>query len=154
MELIPGVSRARSAAELEKHLLHNSYFPADAVFLLRSRTGNAPVAAGVLVIEPSYADPRVVDASMPCYRLGAFGTEDMNTKRINGLFSFLARADQNLTPLGLDLMGNAAYRLRDTDDIEGLAGQVPSDSPALLRFYERNFRRQGSFPVFERDLTP
>jgi hypothetical protein len=153
MNFSPGVLQVRSAAELDKHLLHNPYFTADSVFLLRSRTGNAPVAVGILVVDPTYADPRVVDSSMPCYRLGAFGSEQMNTKRINGLFSFLAREDQNLTALGLDLMGNAAYRLRETDDIEGLAGQVPSDSPALLRFYERNFRRQGSFPIFERDLT-
>jgi len=153
MNLNPGVIQARSAEELAKHLLHNPYFPPESVFLLRSRTGNAPIAVGVLVIEPTYADPRAVDSAMPCYRLGAFGTEGMNAKRINGLFSFLAREDQNFSALGLDLMGNAAYRLRETDDIEGLAGQVPSDASALLRFYERNFRRQGSFPVYERDLT-
>jgi hypothetical protein len=152
-DLNPGLVQAPTAPELENHLLRNPYFPADAVFLLRSRTGNAPVAVGILVTDPTYADARVIDAAMPCYRLGAFGTEGMNTKRINGLFSFLARDDQNLSALGLDLMGNAAYRLRDTDNIEGLAGQVPSDAPGLLRFYERNFRRQGSFPVFERDLT-
>jgi hypothetical protein len=77
----------------------------------------------------------------------------MTTKRINGLFSFLARPDQNITPLGLDLMGHAAYQLRDTDELETLAAQVPSDAAKLAHFYERNFRRQGSFPVLERDLT-
>ena len=58
----------------------------------------------------------------------------------------------SLSPLGLDLMGHAAYRLRETDDVDSLAAQVPSDADGLLRFYERNFRRQGSFPVFEREL--
>ena len=30
-----------------------------------------------------------------------------------------------------------------------LAGQCATDAPALLAFYERNFKKQGSFPVFE-----
>ena len=30
--------------------------------------------------------------------------------------------------------------------------QVPSDAAALLAFYQRHFRRQGSFPVLEREL--
>jgi hypothetical protein len=153
MKLSPGVIQRQSSEEFERHLFANPYFPAESVFLLRSRTDNTPVAAGILVTEPTYADPRAVDSAMPCYRLGAFGTEGMNAKRIKGLFSFLARADQNISALGLDLMGHAAYQLRETDDLEGLAGQVPSDAPALLRFYQRNFRLQGSFPVFERDLT-
>jgi hypothetical protein len=76
----------------------------------------------------------------------------MQVKRIRGMFSFLAKPDGNLSPLGLDLMGHAAFRLLETDDVSSLAAQVPSDAPALLRFYERYFRRQGSFPVFEREL--
>jgi hypothetical protein len=49
-------------------------------------------------------------------------------------------------------MGHAVYRLRERDDVNGLAAQVPSDAAGLLRFYERNFRRQGNFPMFERTV--
>ena len=89
---------------------------------------------------------------MPCFRLGAFGTEGMQTKRLNGLFSFLTRSDRDTMPLGLDLLGQAAFRLRQTE-VSHLAAQVPSDAPQLLRFYQRLFRRQGSFPILERTLT-
>jgi hypothetical protein len=141
-----------SVAELDDYLFKNPYFKADSLFTLRSRTDDVPVAVGLLVLEPTYANAKVLDAAMPCFRLGAFGTERMQTKRINGLFSFVARKDLNVNPLGLDLMGYAAYRLRDTDDLDALAGQVPSDATYLQAFYQRNFRRQGSFPVFEREL--
>src|SRR5262249_10494729 len=110
-------------------------------------------AAGVLVTNPAYADPRALDAAMPCFRLGAFGTESMTTKRINGVFSFLVRDDQHVNALGLDLLGHTAYRLQNTDDVSFLAAQVPSDVPHLLGFYQRNFRRQASFPVYERELV-
>jgi hypothetical protein len=73
----------------------------------------------------------------------------MQTKRVKGLFSFLAKHDRNLNLLGMDLLGQASYRLRD-DDIETLAAQVPSDAPALLNFYSRTFTKQGSFPIFEK----
>jgi hypothetical protein len=88
---------------------------------------------------------------MPCFRLGAFGTEGMNTKRINGLFSFLAADNRDVTPFALDLMGYASMQLQETT-VECLAAQVPSDAPHLLRIYKQYFRRQGSFPIFERAL--
>ena len=43
-------------------------------------------------------------------------------------------------------------RLRQTE-VSHLAAQVPSDAPHLLRFYQRLFRRQGSFPILERTLS-
>ena len=95
--------------------------------------------------------PGQTDACMPCFRLGAFGTEGLTTKRINGVFSLLAADNRDIHPLGLDLMGYAAYLLRETE-VETVAAQVPSDAPHLLRFYTRYFRRQGSFPILERDL--
>lgn len=152
LELAPQALRVRTAAELERHLFANPYFGPEALFVLRSRTGGGPVAAGVLVQNAAYADPKMVDSAMPCFRLGAFGAEGMQAKRIKGLFSFVARADPNVNALGLDLLGHATFRLDQGEDISNLAAQVPSDVPHLLRFYERNFRRQGSFPVFERDL--
>jgi hypothetical protein len=144
------VLRTRTAEELERHLLHNRYFPASSAFLLRGRDG-VPVAAGMVIMEASYADPRQLDAAMPCFRLGAFGTEGMTTKRVKGLFSFLAADNRDVTPLALDLMAYAGFQLQETD-IETLAAQVPSDAPHLLRFYKQYFRLQGSFPIYERAL--
>jgi hypothetical protein len=149
LALAPEVLRTQNVEVLRRHLFHNPYFPPDSLFALRSRTDRTPVAVGILVTDPSYADPTAVDSNMPCFRLGAFGTEGMQTKRVKGLFSFLAKQDRNVSVLGMDLLGQASYRLRD-DDIETLAAQVPSDVPALLNFYTRTFQRQGSFPIFER----
>jgi hypothetical protein len=146
------VLRKRSAADLERYLFHNPYFSADALYVLRARTGSEPLAVGLFIEEPTYADPKQLDAQMPCFRLGAFGTEGMTTKRINGMFSFVT-AEQKLTgSLALDLVGHAAFRLQKSD-LGTIAAQVPADVPHLLNFYERNFKRQGSFPVLERDLT-
>ncbi len=152
LNMIPEALRVRRPQELEDHLFRNPYFPPEAAFVLRSRSGEAPAGVGLLIVEPTYADPRQVDSNMPCFRLGAFGTEGMQTKRIKGMFSFLAGKDR-VSPLGLDLLGQATLQLQDSDDIDVLAAQAPSDVPVLLQFYDRNFRRQGSFPVFERDLT-
>ena len=150
--IMPEALRSTSAEELRRHLFENPYFPPSDLFQQRSRNGET-VAVGILISESTYADPKAIDANMPCYRCGAFGTEGMTTKRVKGLFSFLARKDQNVNALGLDLMGHAAYRVRDQDDIECLAAQCPSDAPTLLGFYQRYFKRQGSFPVFERELA-
>lgn len=150
-DLAPEALRVSTPAELEKHLFENPFFGPDALFVLRSRTGGAPVAVGILIDNASYADPKQVDSSMPCFRLGAFGTEGMDCKRINGLFSFLCRPGRDVSSMALDLMGHAAFRLEETSTA-WLGAQVPSDVPHLLRFYQQHFRRQGSFPVFERNL--
>ncbi len=151
LTLAEGVTRARSAAELEEHLFHNPFFPPECCFVLRSRADGSPLAAGVLIVNEAYAVPTAVDPAMPCFRLGAFGTEGMQAKRIDGLFSFVARPGRDLTPLGLEMMGHAASVLCTTD-ADALAAQVPSDAAHLLRFYQQIFRRQGGFPVFERTL--
>jgi len=119
---------------------------------LRGRAGAAPVGMRVLVQNPAYADPHALDAAMPCFRLGAVGTEGMQTKRVHGLFSFAAAEGRDVGAVGLDLLSEAALRLEESD-ASALAAQAPSDAPHLLRFYEQYFRRQGSFPVFERPLT-
>ena len=150
-ELAPQALRVQTPAALEQHLFHNPYFRSDAVFVARAQPHAALLAAGVLVSAPSYADPRQVDAAMPCFRLGAFGTEGMQTKRINGLFSFVAKEGKDLHPVALGLLAHAAFQLRHADT-PIFAAQVPSDVPHLLRFYQHYFRRQGSFPVYERPL--
>jgi hypothetical protein len=147
-----GVSRFASPAALEKYLFANPYFPATALFGLRSAPDGALLAVGIFVTEATYADPRALDANMPCFRLGAFGTEGMSTKRVKGLFSFVARPDRTLPGFGMDLLGYAANHIGVDEDLECCAAQVPSDLPALLTFYQRHFQRQGSFPVLERDL--
>ena len=150
-DLAPEALRVSTDAELEKHLFANPYFSSDGVIVLRSRTAGTPVAVGILIANASYSDPKQVDPFMPCFRLGAFGTEGMDCKRINGLFSFLCRAGRDVSAMALDLMGHAAFRLEETSTA-WLGAQVPSDVPHLLRFYQQHFRRQGSFPVFERTL--
>ena len=151
LELGANILLIRERPALEQFLFHNPYFPADSMFVLRNRTGGPALAAGIIVANPAYADPRQVDAAMPCFRLGAFGAEGMSTKRINGLFSFLAADTRDAHPLALDLMGYAAYKLQDTE-VETFAAQVPSDAAHLLRFYKQYFLRQGSFPILERTL--
>lgn len=153
LKLCPQALRVTKEEQLEKHLLRNPYFGSNSVFALRSRGDDSPVGIAVLICEPAFAHPRNVDANMPCYRLGAFGTEGMQVKRINGMFSFLTRPDTNAHAIGMELMGQAVYRLRDNDDLDCLAAQVGSDVPALASFYQRHFRLQGKFPVFEKQLT-
>jgi hypothetical protein len=149
-QLAPEALRTTEVKELERHYLQNPYFPAEASFVLRNRSDGTVEAVGIIVANPAYANPKQVDAAMPCFRLGAFGTEGMQAKRIHGLFSFLCRATDT-NRLGLELIGHAAFRLHQTD-VETLAAQAPSDAPHLLRFYQHHFRKQGSFPVFERIL--
>jgi GNAT superfamily N-acetyltransferase len=148
LEMGANVLLMRDRAALEQYLFHNPYFPADAVFALRQRSGGPALAVGIIVANPDYADPRQVDAAMPCFRLGAFGTEGMSCKRINGLFSFLTANTRDAHPLALDLLGYAAYKLQNTE-VETFAAQVPSDADHLLRFYKQYFQRQGSFPILE-----
>ncbi len=146
---LPQALRVDRPELLHDHLFKNPYFSSDSVFALRNRTGEV-MAAGIAVYDPTFADLHTLDAAMPCFRLGAFGTEGMQTKRIKGLFSFLAKPDASLPALALDLASCAANRLRDYDEVNSLAAQSASDVPALLEFYKRHFKQQGSFPVFEK----
>lgn len=149
--LAPQALGVATVAELERHLFHNVYFTPESLFVLRMRPEGAPVAAAILIENVAYADPKKVDSAMPCFRLGAFGTEGMQTKRINGLFSFLSAPPRDTSMLAVDLMSHAALQLSKTA-CEALAAQAPSDVPHLMRFYQQYFQRQGSFPVFEREL--
>jgi hypothetical protein len=146
-----GVIRSRTAADFADHLFRNPYFSADCAIVVRGRADRQPVAAAMIVVKDAYADPTAVDANMPCFRLGAFGTEGLQWKRVNGLFSFVARPRSDVNALALELLAHAASRL-DQTNIGTLAAQVPSDAPHLLRFYQQIWRRQGAFPVFERAL--
>jgi hypothetical protein len=151
LKLAPEALRVQTDEALEKHLFHNPYFKPSDLYVMRDRTSKRPVGLGLVIDNKAYADPKVIDSNMPCFRLGAFGTEGMTVKRINGMFSFLVKQDRDANRLGLEIMGHAAGRL-DASDLSTIAAQVPSDAPHLARFYQQYFRRQGSFPVFERSL--
>jgi hypothetical protein len=104
--------------------------------------------AGVLVVNDRFADPTKIDAAMPCFRLGALGTERERHKRVNGLFSAVfadAIAGESL------LSWLVATRARPAG-LTHLAAQVPSNAPDLCDWYDRFFQRQGSFPILERRL--
>jgi hypothetical protein len=146
-----GLIRSATPEALASHLLHNPYFGPHSAFVLRARSDGLPVAAALLITNTAYADPKAVDANMPCFRLGAFGTEGMSWKRLNGVFSFVTAPGRDLNPLALELLAHAAARLGDADP-GTLAAQVPSDAPHLRRFYQQVWRRQGAFPIFERSL--
>jgi hypothetical protein len=88
---------------------------------------------------------------MPCFRLGAFGTEGLTHKRINGLFSVVAADNRDIMPHTLELLNYINRKLEDIE-LDSLAAQVSSDAPHLVRFYKSHFRKQGSFPVYERNL--
>ena len=151
--LDPTVFRVSTAEALKDALFKNPWFAPEAVFVSRRKGDGTPLAAGIFITNANYADPRKVDADMPCFRLGAFGTEGMTTKRIKGLFSFVTRPDRNIFAAGMDLLGHAINLLQDNDEIDSYGAQVPSDARALMAFYQQTFEQQGSFPVFERDLA-
>ena len=151
-DLVPGMVRVDSEVELRRHFFENPYFGPDAVFLCRDDHDPRKVAAvGIVIEKPPYADPRKVDPNMPCFRLGAFGTEGMTHKRVNGLFSLLAPAGPTFESVAVDILGHAAHLLRSANATV-IAAQAPSDVAHLMAFYQKYFHRQGSFPVFERML--
>ncbi|HEY7153585.1 MAG TPA: hypothetical protein VH575_06470 [Gemmataceae bacterium] len=150
LELGANVLQVKDRTALERHLFHNPYFSADAVFALRENADAPPRAVGIFIANAAYADPRQVDAAMPCFRLGAFGTEGMSSKRLNGLFSFLSADSPDAPALALDLMDHATQRRGGA--VAAFGAQVPSDAGHLLRFYEQYFQRQASFPFLERSL--
>ncbi len=153
LALNPRAFRVSTPEALKEALWNNRYFKPESLYVLRNPRDGAPVAAGIFITNADYADPRAVDPGMPCFRLGAFGTEGTTTKRIKGLFSFVTRPDRNVFSIGMDMVSHATEMLKDDDDIPCYAAQVASDVPELLAFYQQVFEKQGSFPVYERDLA-
>ncbi|HEY1189388.1 MAG TPA: hypothetical protein VGE74_17170 [Gemmata sp.] len=139
-----------SEAELESYFFANPYFPAEAVLVLRA-PDETPTAVAIGLERASYADVKKVDPLAPCFRLGAFGTEGLNTKRVNGLFSFLVANPANAHTAGLALLSEASQEMTE-GTVTALAAQCPSDVPHLLTFYSRTFKEHGRFPVLEKQL--
>ena len=137
-------------AKLEHYVFSNPYFPAEAFLVLRG-AGDELKAVGIGLESGTYADVKRIDPLAPCFRLGAFGTEGLNTKRVNGLFSFLVVNPAEAMTAGLALLSEASQEMTD-GTVTALAAQCPSDAPHLVGFYARYFKEQGRFPVLEKTL--
>jgi hypothetical protein len=137
--------------KLEKYFFANLYFPAECVNVLRSKDDGSPLAVNIAIETASFADVRLIDPLAPCFRLGAFGTEGLNVKRVNGMFSFLVRKPETALSHGLTLLCEAVESMTE-DTVNAVAAQAPSDAPHLIGFYQRYFKEQGRFPVYERTL--
>ena len=103
----------------------------------------------MLIDNEACAGVETLDPRAPAYWFGAFGTEGLPAKRVNGLFSFLAPPGKDAQLIGQDLLWYGTSRM-ESNTFDWLAAQVPGDCPHLLAFYERYFQKRGSFPVFER----
>ena len=149
IELTPALFARVDAHALEQFFWENPFykFPQHLLVLTDADSGEIR-GVSLLVVDDRFADPTKIDSSMPCFRLGAFGTERERHKRVNGLFScvFLVENDG-------DLLLNAALAADfGRSHLTHLAAQAPSDSPMLCAWYDRHFQRQGSFPILSRKL--
>jgi GNAT superfamily N-acetyltransferase len=138
--------------KLEAYFFANPYFVAEAFLVLRDRDEITPLAVGVGLESSSYADVKKIDPLAPCFRLGAFGTEGLNTKRVNGLFSYVVADPSHALTAGLALLTETTQEMTE-GTVTALAAQCPSDMPHLIGFYNRYFKEQGRFPVLEKQLA-
>jgi hypothetical protein len=135
--------------DLERFYWHHPFynFP-ESLFAWKNGRGEI-LGVWLLVASDQFADPTKIDAAMPCFRLGAFGTERQRHKRVDGLFSCVfADASEAGAMLAAALRAQANRRMPTY-----LAAQAPSDSPALCTWYDNFFARQGSFPILSRRLS-
>jgi hypothetical protein len=148
--MAPGLFVASDPQELERFFWENPFgdFSRGLFALKHAHTGEIR-GVSLLIVDDRFADPTKIDAAMPCFRLGAFGTERQRHKRINGLFScvFTDEAEGELL-LAATLGSQASWF-----GLTYLAAQAPSDAPALCSWYDRFFQRQGSFPILSRWLS-
>ena len=138
------------ADKLEAYFFSNPHFVAEAFLVLRAGDGT-PLAVGVGLESSTYADVRKIDSLAPCYRLAAFGTEGLNTKRVNGMFSYLVADPAQALTAGLALLSEASLEMTE-GTVEAMAAQCPSDAAHLVAFYNRYFKEQGRFVEFEKAL--
>ncbi len=140
------------ADKLEAYFFANPYFVAEAFLVLRDRDGQTPIGIGVGLESGTYAEVKKIDPLAPCFRLGAFGTEGLNTKRVNGLFSYIVSDPGHALTAGLALLSEASQEMTE-GTVTALAAQCPSDAPHLVTFYNRYFKEHGRFPVLEKRLV-
>jgi hypothetical protein len=137
--------------KLESYYFANPHFAAEAFLVLRDRDGQTPIAVGVGLESGTYADVTKIDPLAPCFRLGAFGTEGLNVKRVNGLFSYLVAEPSQALTAGLALLTEASQEMTE-GTVSAMAAQCPSDVPHLVVFYNRYFKEHGRFPMLEKRL--
>lgn len=135
------------ADELVAFYGRSPFFSEDSAYVLEDSTGRM-MGLGLALVDARFAHPTQVDAAMPCFRLGAFGTETERHKRINGLFSFVAVDD----PSAAMILGEATRRFSNAG-LTHASAQAPSDEPVLTDFFGRYFQIQGSFPIVSRTLA-
>jgi hypothetical protein len=144
-----GIFTGLDLQTLERFYWANPFFGASSLFAVVPQSDETKIlGVALLISNAAYADPTKLDAAMPCFRLGAFGTESERHKRVNGLFSCLF-ADE----LAGEILLTEAVRRLDRAGSTHLAAQVPSDQPTLVAFYDRFLDRQGSFPILARSLS-
>jgi hypothetical protein len=144
-----GLFRGVEVQAMESFYFANPFFAAADLFALAPEAEPAELlGAALLVSNPGYADPGKIDAAMPCFRLGVFGTESQRHKRVNGLYSCVWDTE----PAAATLLAEAARRLERLG-LSHVAAQVPSDRPDQVAFFDRHFHRQGAFPVLSRGLS-
>lgn len=136
--------------KLEQHFFSNPYFPAESLLATRGKDGEL-AAVGLGLEQATYADVRKIDPLASCFRLGAFGTEGLGVKRVNGMFSFLVANPELTASAGLGLLAEVWQEMTE-GTVSTLAAQCPSDVPHLVAFYSRYFKEQGRFPVWERPV--
>jgi hypothetical protein len=148
--LDPSAFAVASALELEKAWLDGPYLSGESLFALRDASG-ALLGVGIAIVDDRFADPTKIDSAMPCFRLGGVRTESERTKRVNGLFSYVARPGPENHRFGRLLLGEARRRF-DRAGLRSAAGQCPDDRLVELSFFRIYFREQCAFPVFVRQL--
>jgi hypothetical protein len=147
--LSPVLFFGTDARALERFFWDNPFHDfSQTLFALKERDTDKILGGCLLVVNNRFADPTKIDAAMPCFRLGAFGTEGERHKRVNGLFSCVFADEAEGEPLLSAVIVPQAIRAGLTH----LATQAPSDALALCAFYDRFFQRQGSFPILSRRL--
>jgi len=141
-------NRPEGRAYLDHFFWDNPYLAPESLFQVQRTTDGQVLGMALVVARQGYADPTKLDAAMPCFRLGAFGTERERHKRVNGMFSCLA-ASHEIRQL---LLSEAADRLEGAG-LTHIATQAAADQPELVAFYDRHIQRQGAFPIVSRALA-
>jgi L-amino acid N-acyltransferase YncA len=144
-----GIFADDDLAALDEFFWNNPFFDASSLFALTPTTDEGTLLGAALLIGAAgYADPTKIDPSMPCFRLGAMGTERERHKRVNGLFSCVFAGEA----AGETLLAEAVRRLEQAG-LTHLTAQAQSDQPALIAFYDRFLHRQGTFPILRRSIV-
>jgi hypothetical protein len=144
-----GIDPHEDPRDFERFYTQNPFydFSGQLVALKEARTRKM-LGVALLVIADRFADPTQINAAMPCFRFGTFGTERERHKRVNGLFS-AAFAD----PIDGELLLGWLVRTQARPaGLTHITAQAPSDAPAVCALYDRFLQRQGAFPILSRRL--